>query len=80
MAIVLGSRGIVVTPLPLPSKTAPESWVKVLRDFGRSILWIATGQTGASLNPSVYERLSQQMKHQEPHHKLLSSLQSFELD
>lgn len=52
-AIVLGCRGIVVTPLPLPSKTAPESWVKVLRDFGRSILWIATGRTGASLNPLI---------------------------
>jgi uncharacterized SAM-binding protein YcdF (DUF218 family) len=52
-AIVLGSRGVVVTPLPMPSKVESESWVKVLRDGGRSVLWIVTGRTGASLNPAL---------------------------
>jgi uncharacterized SAM-binding protein YcdF (DUF218 family) len=53
-AIVLGSRGVVVTPLPVPSGSeVSESWVRVLRDCGRSLLWLITGRTGASLNPHL---------------------------
>jgi uncharacterized SAM-binding protein YcdF (DUF218 family) len=53
-AIVLGSQGIVVTPLAVPSsEDGSESLVRVLQDCGRSFLWIVTGRTGASLNPRV---------------------------
>lgn len=50
--IVLGSRGIVVTPVTVPSTGVKSKfWVQVLRDFGRSVLWVISGRTGASLNP-----------------------------
>ena len=50
--LVLGSRGIAFTPVPIPSpKAMPESPLRILRDTGRSILWLTTGRTGASLNP-----------------------------
>ncbi|RUS95238.1 hypothetical protein DSM106972_091150 [Dulcicalothrix desertica PCC 7102] len=49
--VVLGSRGIVITPVAVPSKgVISESWVRVVRDFGRSLLWVVTGRTGASFN------------------------------
>jgi len=52
--IVLGSQGIVVTPVAVPSfGYKSESLVRVLRDCGRSILWIFSGKTGASLNPNL---------------------------
>lgn len=51
-SIVLGSEGIVVTPLAVPSSgVMSESMVRVLRDCGRSLLWFFSGLTGASLNP-----------------------------
>ncbi|MCL1491766.1 MAG: YdcF family protein [Pseudanabaena sp. Salubria-1] len=50
--IVLGSEGIVVTPLAVPSSDEKsESLVRVVRDCGRSLLWFFSGLTGASLNP-----------------------------
>nr|WP_242040774.1 YdcF family protein [Coleofasciculus sp. FACHB-1120] len=49
--LVLGSRGIAFTPVPIPSNQPLESWLHVLRDFGRALFWIVTGHTGASLNP-----------------------------
>lgn len=50
--LVLGSRGITITPVPIPSKNSvPESSLRILRDTGRSLLWLTTGRTGASLNP-----------------------------
>lgn len=52
-AIVLGSRGVVVTPMAVRSQVPSESLVHVLRDCGRSVLWIITGRTGASLNPHL---------------------------
>jgi uncharacterized SAM-binding protein YcdF (DUF218 family) len=53
-AIVRGSQGIVVTPLAVPSsEDRSESLVRVLRDCGRSLLWIVIGRTGASLNPRL---------------------------
>lgn len=52
--IVLGSRGIFVTPVPVPSEYyQKESFLRVLRDCLRSLLWIVTGRTGASLNPRL---------------------------
>ncbi|GAX36699.1 YdcF family protein [Nodularia sp. NIES-3585] len=52
--VVLGSQGIVVTPLAVPSSgEEPESLLRVLRDAGRSLLWIVTNRTGASFNPKL---------------------------
>ncbi len=57
--IVLGSHGIVVTPVPVLSKgKEKESKLRVLRDCLRSLLWIATGRTGASLNPRLHSEQS----------------------
>lgn len=47
--LVLGSRGIAYTPVTIASTNQPESAAKVLRDVGRSLLWLATGKTGASI-------------------------------
>ena len=56
--IVFGSRGIVVTPLSVPTKNRkPESLLRVLRDCGRSLLWLLTGRSGASLNPQLQPSL-----------------------
>ena len=53
-AIVLGSQRIVVTPLAVPSsEDRSESLIRVVRDCGRSLLWIVTGRTGASFNPRL---------------------------
>lgn len=51
--LILGSQGIAFTPVSVPSGEAPESWLRIVRDIGRSLLWIVTGRTGASLNPSL---------------------------
>lgn len=51
--IVLGSRGIAFTPVSIPSTRSPESIFHILRDVGRSIIWVFTGHTGASLNPRI---------------------------
>jgi uncharacterized SAM-binding protein YcdF (DUF218 family) len=52
--IVFGSQGVVVTPLAVPSSgNMSESLLRVLRDCGRSVLWIFSGKTGASLNPKL---------------------------
>lgn len=50
--IVLGSQGIAFTPLAVPSTRPPESTFQLLRDVGRSLFWIVTGRTGASLKTS----------------------------
>ncbi len=47
--IVLGSRGIVFKPVAVPSDRAPESIEKVARDAARSMLWVTTGRTGATI-------------------------------
>lgn len=49
--IVLGSRGIIVTPARVPSQREPESMARVVRDCVRSVLWLVTSRTGASFNP-----------------------------
>lgn len=52
--LVLGSRGIVVSPISVPSQNfPPESRWRIARDCLRSLLWIFTGRTGASLNPRL---------------------------
>jgi uncharacterized SAM-binding protein YcdF (DUF218 family) len=52
--IVLGSQGIVVTPIAVPSSVyKSESLLRVMRDCGRSVLWIVTNRTGASFNPRI---------------------------
>jgi uncharacterized SAM-binding protein YcdF (DUF218 family) len=53
-SIVLGSQGIVVTPLAVPSLgEKSESLLRVIRDCGRSLVWIFSNRTGASFNPHI---------------------------
>ena len=47
--VVLGSRGVVVTPIAVPSKRPSETLLRALRDGGRAFVWLLTGKTGASL-------------------------------
>jgi uncharacterized SAM-binding protein YcdF (DUF218 family) len=47
--IVLGSQGITFTPVEVTSENPPESLSRIWRDVGRSILWMFTGRTGATL-------------------------------
>jgi uncharacterized SAM-binding protein YcdF (DUF218 family) len=47
--IVMGSRGIHLKPIAVPTDIPEEPWSKALRDGGRAILWITTGHTGANL-------------------------------
>lgn len=48
--VVLGSQGITYTPIPIATDRFNESKYKIIRDLGRSILWIFTRRTGSSLN------------------------------
>ena len=47
--IVLGSRGIDFKPVSVPSERPPEPMQKVIRDGARALLWLITGNTGATL-------------------------------
>jgi uncharacterized SAM-binding protein YcdF (DUF218 family) len=47
--LVLGSRGITFTAVPVPGNRPTENTAKIFRDVGRSVLWLLTGRTGASL-------------------------------
>ncbi len=50
--LVLGSRGIAFTPVSISTpNVVPESPLRILRDTGRSLLWLTTGRTGSSFNP-----------------------------
>jgi uncharacterized SAM-binding protein YcdF (DUF218 family) len=51
--LILGSQGITFTPLSVPGRQPRDSLARILRDGGRSLLWIITGRTGASLNPHL---------------------------
>ncbi|MEO1376106.1 MAG: YdcF family protein [Cyanobacteria bacterium J06635_10] len=52
--VVLGSRGVVVTPVAVDSgRGENEALVRVVRDFGRCLLWVLSGRTGAGLNPRL---------------------------
>lgn len=49
--LVFGSRGIVVTPVTVTSyDDRYESPLRTVRDCLRSLVWIVTGRTGASLH------------------------------
>ena len=53
-SVVLGSRSVVVTPVAVDSRRDEnESLVRVVRDFGRSVVWLLSGRTGASFNPRL---------------------------
>ncbi|WP_416665925.1 YdcF family protein [Egbenema bharatensis] len=53
-AIVLGSRGIFVTPISVTSgQSSSESLVRIFRDCVRSMVWVLTGRTGAGLRDWV---------------------------
>ncbi|AFY54860.1 hypothetical protein Riv7116_2344 [Rivularia sp. PCC 7116] len=54
--IVLGSHGITFTGVSVPSQQSEESLLHISRDIFRSIFWIITGRTGASLNPDLPSR------------------------
>ncbi|MEA5510074.1 YdcF family protein [Crocosphaera sp. UHCC 0190] len=47
--IVFGSQGIVIKPIAVPSHGSPEPLEKIVRDGGRSLLWLLTGKTGENL-------------------------------
>ena len=52
--LVLGSRGIAVTPISVPSTgRQPESKLRIARDCIRSLVWMLTGHTGARFNPDL---------------------------
>ncbi|MBE9199425.1 MULTISPECIES: YdcF family protein [unclassified Nodularia (in: cyanobacteria)] len=53
--LVLGSQGIIFTPIPIPSQNPRESILRIVRDSGRSLLWIVSGHTGASFHPRFRE-------------------------
>ncbi|MDB9354447.1 YdcF family protein [Nodularia spumigena CS-588/05] len=53
--LVLGSQGIIFTPVSIPSPKPRESIVRIVRDSGRSLLWIVSGRTGASFHPRFRE-------------------------
>lgn len=50
--IVLGSRGINIQPVAIPSNQTEEPLSKAVRDGGRAVLWVTTGETGASFAPA----------------------------
>lgn len=50
---VLGSQGITFTPVPIASIKPEESILHMIRDTARSLIWVYTGYTGASLNPDL---------------------------
>jgi uncharacterized SAM-binding protein YcdF (DUF218 family) len=52
--LVLGSQGIAFTPISIPSNEPRESIFRIVRDSGRSLLWIISGRTGASLNSRLH--------------------------
>ncbi len=47
--IVFGTQGITLKPLSVPSDDSPEPIEKIIRDGGRSFLWLLTGKTGETL-------------------------------
>lgn len=56
--IVLGSRGIVMEPVTVPSPMAEEPLNKSLRDGARALLWLTTGYTGADLKDKLEDEAS----------------------
>lgn len=48
--LILGSQGIAFTSVSIPTDKPVEPLLRLLRDVFRSLLWIFTRHTGASLN------------------------------
>jgi uncharacterized SAM-binding protein YcdF (DUF218 family) len=44
--IILGSRGIELQPIAIPSNQPAEELAKAVRDSGRAVVWLMTGYTG----------------------------------
>ncbi|MFN6561174.1 MAG: YdcF family protein [Nostoc sp. ChiSLP01] len=57
--MILGIKGIAFTPISVPSdpdqskKAKKETISPIIRDLGRSLLWIVTGHTGTSLQSVI---------------------------
>lgn len=57
--MILGIKGIAFTPISVPSdpdqskKAKKETISPIIRDLGRSLLWIVTGRTGTSLQSVI---------------------------
>ncbi|MDZ8079510.1 MAG: YdcF family protein [Nostoc sp. DcaGUA01] len=54
--MILGSKGIAFTPISVlsdPEQSKKETISPIIRDLGRSILWIVTGRTGTSLQSVI---------------------------
>lgn len=47
-AVVFGSQGITYTCMGVSGEYRRESKLRILRDVGRSVVWLITGRTGAS--------------------------------
>lgn len=60
--IVLGSQGIVMEPVPVPSAMAEEPFNKSIRDGARALFWIATGNTGAEMGADLRELLGRRAR------------------
>lgn len=59
-ALVLGHHDIAFTAWSVPSEEPAESWLKTVRDGGRSLLWIVTGHTGSRLGQRLQEQFTDQ--------------------
>ncbi len=52
--MILGSQGIAFTPISVPSDQSKKETISpIIRDVGRSLLWIVTGRTGTSLQSAI---------------------------
>lgn len=51
--IVLGSEGIIIKPLIVPSRSPSEPISKSLRDSARAVFWLMTGETGSELDKVI---------------------------
>jgi uncharacterized SAM-binding protein YcdF (DUF218 family) len=47
--IVLGTKGILIEPVTIPTERSPEPVNKTIRDAGRALLWVTFGYTGSRL-------------------------------
>lgn len=51
--IVLGSRGIGLKPIAVPTDSPAQSWEKESSTGCRAVLWLTTGQTGLVNRPKI---------------------------
>ncbi len=64
--IVFGSRGIDVTPISVPTTRVNEPLEKSMRDGMRSLLWLTTGRTGASIGKTMKAQKAHRNLHSYP--------------